>query len=112
MSGCIQCGMWVDPKNSYHPYAACLMFMGCKDGNMVQANLDSVRAHGAQYDSGFDDWADRKAQLESVLRRAMLQIGTSSKLYQECELALMRDVAESPKSASPQMGAKEERKHD
>lgn len=48
MSGCSQCGMWVDPKKPYHPYAACLMFMGCKDGNVVQANLDAVVAYGAR----------------------------------------------------------------
>jgi hypothetical protein len=46
MSDCQQCGMWVDPKKLYHPYAACLMFMACKNGNTVQANLDAVVDYG------------------------------------------------------------------
>lgn len=39
---CAQCGMVCAP-NEYHPYAACLMFMGCKDGAVVRANLSEVR---------------------------------------------------------------------
>ncbi len=40
--------MWVDDTKTYHPYAACLMFKGCHDGNKVQANLEAVVAYGAQ----------------------------------------------------------------
>ena len=39
---CAQCGMVCAP-NEYHPYAACLMFMACKDGPYVRAKLDEVR---------------------------------------------------------------------
>ena len=39
---CAQCGMVCAP-NEYHPYAACLMFMACKDGPYVRANLAEVR---------------------------------------------------------------------
>ena len=39
---CGQCGMVVHPAE-YHPYAACLMFQSCKDGEVVRANLDAVR---------------------------------------------------------------------
>ena len=39
---CAQCGMVCAP-NEYHPYAACLMFMACKDGTYVRANLAEVR---------------------------------------------------------------------
>ena len=39
---CAKCGMVCAP-NEYHPYAACLMFMACKDGPYVRANLAEVR---------------------------------------------------------------------
>src|ERR1700677_2977199 len=48
MSSCSQCGMCVDPDKPYHPYAACLMFTGCRDGNKVQPNLDAVVEYGRQ----------------------------------------------------------------
>lgn len=32
----------------YHPYAVCLMFKTCHDGEIVRANLDAVMAAGAQ----------------------------------------------------------------
>ena len=63
--------MFVEP-GAYHPYAACLMFRGCNDGDLVTANLDAVRAHGAQYDSGFDDMADRVAELEAQKGRCSI----------------------------------------
>ncbi len=72
--------MWVDPEEPYHPYAACLMFKGCKDGNVVQANLDAVRAFGAQYDSGFDDLADRYAALEARCRQMDAVVRTVASL--------------------------------
>jgi hypothetical protein len=68
MSACAQCGMETRTDGEYHPYAACLMFSGCHDGDVVRANLDGVVAKGAQYDSGFDDMADRIAELEAALR--------------------------------------------
>lgn len=45
---CRECGMPVDAASTYHPYAACLMFKACGDGEVVQANLDAVVAHGYQ----------------------------------------------------------------
>ena len=43
---CQQCGMHVENATDYHPYAACLMFKACHDGNKVQANLDAVVEYG------------------------------------------------------------------
>lgn len=42
---CAECGMPVTP-NEYHPYAACLMFRGCRDAAVVRANLTAVQGHG------------------------------------------------------------------
>jgi hypothetical protein len=44
---CKECGMPVAACD-YHPYAACLMFTACHNSETVQANLDSVVAHGYQ----------------------------------------------------------------
>jgi hypothetical protein len=44
---CQECGMQTEIA-AYHPYAACLMFKSCHDSGTVQANLDSVIAHGYQ----------------------------------------------------------------
>lgn len=43
---CAQCGMRTDGPAVYHPYAACLMFKACKNGDTVQANLDAVVKYG------------------------------------------------------------------
>jgi hypothetical protein len=59
MTDCTECGMHCETADEYHPYAACLMFKGCHDGSIVRANLNAVVAKGAQYDSGFDDMADK-----------------------------------------------------
>jgi hypothetical protein len=42
---CSACGMSVEP-HAYHPYAACLMFRACHDGNVVDANLKAVVEYG------------------------------------------------------------------
>lgn len=63
---CIECGMICEP-GEYHPYAACLMFKGCHNSTIVTANLNAVVAKGAQYDSGFDDMADRIRALAADL---------------------------------------------
>lgn len=47
---CADCGMAVSP-GEYHPFAACLMFKACHDGDQVRANLDAVRNHSAQQDA-------------------------------------------------------------
>lgn len=67
MNDCQECGMLIEEAKEYHPYAACLMFLGCRDSEKVRANLAGVVAHGAQYDSGFDDMADRIRALEAEL---------------------------------------------
>ena len=46
---CQDCGMPVG-ETEYHPYGACLMFRGCGDAIIVSANLDAVRANGAQWE--------------------------------------------------------------
>ena len=42
---CEQCGMACH-ENEYHPYAACLMHMACRNGDTVRANLEAVIEHG------------------------------------------------------------------
>lgn len=41
---CQDCGMVVRTPTEYHPYAACLMFKACHDGDTVRANLEAVRS--------------------------------------------------------------------
>ena len=41
---CACCGMVCTP-GEYHPYAACLMFKACHNGNTVRANLEAVLSH-------------------------------------------------------------------
>jgi uncharacterized lipoprotein YajG len=38
---CQECGMACEP-GEYHPYAACLMFKGCHNGDTVRDNLDGA----------------------------------------------------------------------
>jgi hypothetical protein len=38
---CRECGMACSPAE-YHPFAACLMFKGCHDGDMVRKNLSAL----------------------------------------------------------------------
>ena len=45
LTECAECGMACRP-GEYHPFAACLMFLACKDGDRVRANLDAVVEHG------------------------------------------------------------------
>lgn len=39
---CQSCGMHTEHPREFHPYAACLMFKACGDGNSVRANLQFV----------------------------------------------------------------------
>ena len=43
---CNACGMLVGGQKEYHPYAACLMFKACHNGNTVDANLAAVVEYG------------------------------------------------------------------
>lgn len=43
---CMECGMQVI-GGEYHPFAACLMFKACHDGNTVRSNLSAVVAWGS-----------------------------------------------------------------
>lgn len=43
---CETCGMQVNP-GEYHPHAACLMFMGCKNEQMVRESLFNLRTEWA-----------------------------------------------------------------
>lgn len=42
---CACCGMLCSPLE-FHPYAACLMFKACKNGETVRANLAFVVEYG------------------------------------------------------------------
>lgn len=46
-SVCAECGMGCN-AGEYHPYAACLMFMECRNSETVRANLQAVREHSYQ----------------------------------------------------------------
>ena len=43
MNTCQECGMVVKGMSEYHPYAACLMFKACHDGEVVRASLAAVQ---------------------------------------------------------------------
>lgn len=47
LAPCGECGMPC-ALGEYHPYAACLMFKACNDGDTVRSNLAAVRASGAR----------------------------------------------------------------
>lgn len=42
---CAECGMLCSPTE-YHPFAACLMFKACNNGNQVRSNLAAVVGYG------------------------------------------------------------------
>ena len=48
MLTCQQCGMVLQDPAEFHPFAACLMFAGCKDGETVRSNLAFVVEHGGK----------------------------------------------------------------
>ena len=39
MPRCAECGMETKDKREFHPYAACLMFRGCHNGDTVRGAL-------------------------------------------------------------------------
>lgn len=43
---CSQCGMTTHGPQDFHPFAACLMFKECGNGNTVEANLQFVVEYG------------------------------------------------------------------
>lgn len=42
MNTCQECGMVVKTANEYHPYAACLLFRACGNGDEVRAHLAAI----------------------------------------------------------------------
>jgi hypothetical protein len=67
MAPCADCGMPCSP-NEYHPYAACLMFKACHDGEQVRANLNATRLDG--YNKGWDDGIASMRQVEAIVADA------------------------------------------
>jgi hypothetical protein len=59
---CAECGMVLSSPNEYHPYAACLMYKGCKDENTVRLNLLAVLHYG----SGPTDDLRQQARADSL----------------------------------------------
>lgn len=47
LPACAECGMIVT-LGEYHPYAACLMYKGCKDEKTVRENLKSITTQWMQ----------------------------------------------------------------
>ena len=43
LPACAECGMIVT-LGEYHPFAACLMYKGCKDENTVRENIKTITA--------------------------------------------------------------------
>ena len=43
---CMQCSMVLKNGREYHPYAACLMFQACRNGDPVRGNLQDVVDYG------------------------------------------------------------------
>lgn len=41
LPACAECGMIVQ-LGEYHPFAACLMYKGCKDENTVRENIKAI----------------------------------------------------------------------
>lgn len=42
---CHSCGMITKEDREYHPYAACLLFKACGNGDTVRAELAAVKGH-------------------------------------------------------------------
>jgi hypothetical protein len=42
---CHDCGMYVQPGD-YHPYAACVMYRQCRQGEKVESWLAQIIQHG------------------------------------------------------------------
>lgn len=63
MSQCTECCMDCQP-GEYHPYAACLMFMGCHNSTTVRANLQAAKPEQAESEAGYsyEDLANEQAK--------------------------------------------------
>lgn len=48
---CAQCGMAMLHQAEYHPFAACLIFKACRDGQKVRENLGAVIDHVRERDA-------------------------------------------------------------
>lgn len=80
---CAECGMHCE-KGEYHPYAACLMFRGCKDAKTVRSNLAAVRNTRPQVTNRdalealkaldeTDNWSEWVCEFEETIRQALTQ---------------------------------------
>lgn len=66
---CAACGMATKHPREYHPYAACLMFMGCHNGDRVRGNLEGVILHARDTNPAgttdpIEEWEDDEDALE------------------------------------------------
>lgn len=78
---CSQCGMLLRKPNDYHPYAACLMFNACRDGNVVEANLGAVVEYGAQQAQRQPDETSRQWQgIEKLALQRNAALGVLDKV--------------------------------
>ncbi len=68
MDKCCGCGMVVRSPAEYHPYAACLIFNACSDGDAVRAILSAVRADAFEEAARIVD-----AAVDGTLRSATAQ---------------------------------------
>jgi hypothetical protein len=61
LTPCTECGMVCRPAE-FHPFAACLMFKGCHDGDKVRANLAALHpqpAPAVAVEAAKVDWYER-----------------------------------------------------
>lgn len=65
---CNDCGMTVEP-NEFHPYAACLMFKSCHDGEVVRKNLTAIRDASIEYCAMILDAADKNDHPSDLAER-------------------------------------------
>ena len=67
---CSGCGMLVEETPNYHPYAACLMFKACRNGNTVEVNLKAVVEYGMKAQARGVDIGTAMKNIGSVLHPA------------------------------------------
>jgi hypothetical protein len=72
MITCQECGMVTKSAGEYHPYAACLLFRACGNGNEVRAHLAAVQAERATAEQSAPVVATHGAFHTSVIVKLLL----------------------------------------
>ncbi|WP_231755880.1 MULTISPECIES: hypothetical protein [unclassified Burkholderia] len=107
MKKCAECGMSYR-AGEYHPYAACLMFMACHNGDTVRGNLQDVLDTALRTipdrDAGLEDAAvlmeQRAAEIEAC---GNMTAHTMALIYRD-EAEKIRALKTTPTAASREKG--------